>query len=87
MLTYKEHYQLSVKNYGLQNIDINNLYNFTAFEVQAGSKNKFVVFDQEYFDCIQKLSDISNTFFSSLSIDKSLTINITKIYLFFDLKQ
>ena len=29
----------------------------------------------------------SNIFLSSLSIDKSLTINIIKIYLFFDLKQ
>ena len=65
MLTYKEHYQLSVKNYGLQNVDINNLYKFTAFEVQAGSRNKFVVFDQKYFNCIQKLSDISNIFFSN----------------------
>lgn len=65
MLTYKEHYELSIKNYSPEDVNLNNLYNFTAFEVQAGSRNNFVVFDQKYIDCIQKLSDISNTFFSS----------------------
>jgi hypothetical protein len=65
MLTYKEHYELSIKNYTSEDVSLDDLYNFTALEVQAGEKNDFVVFDQKYSDCIQKLSDLSNFFFSN----------------------